>query len=98
MAIAALQHFHVFPDERGYLEGLSRREYDFALFMIAAGDDHEAVESWRITEYACVIVGAEGVTGTVLEQVEALLVDSQPQHSRPVRGERLLQQEFVNEL
>lgn len=71
----AVQHLHVLPDEGGDLEGLRRGEDHLALFPVAARYYHEAVEGGRVAEDAGVVVGAEGVAGAVLQEVEALLVD-----------------------
>lgn len=88
-----LQHLHVLADERGDLEGLRRRQDDLALLVVAARDDHEAVERRRVAHDAAVLVRAEGVARAVLQQVQPLLVHGQPEHPRPVRRERLLERE-----
>lgn len=60
-----VQHFHVFSDQCRYLEGLGSGQYHFALFLIATGDDHEAVQSRRVADDAGVVVGAESVSGAM---------------------------------
>lgn len=77
-------------NEKGVSSNLWGGEDDFALFLVAAGDDHETVESGSVRQDALILVTAERVPRPVLQQVQASLVHSKPQHSRPVAGKWLL--------
>lgn len=73
--LLALQHFHVLADKVSNLEGLRRGQNHLRLFLIRAGNDHQTVHVGRERQYRLVVVRAERVARTVLEQMQTLLVD-----------------------
>uniref|UniRef100_A0A2M4D2M1 Putative secreted protein n=1 Tax=Anopheles darlingi TaxID=43151 RepID=A0A2M4D2M1_ANODA len=63
------EHLHVLPNQVGNLERLCGCEYNLGLFLVRTGDDHETVHVGRKGQYRLVVVGAEGVSRAMLEQM-----------------------------
>ena len=69
---------------------LIRVDYDLALFLVAARDEQHVVQRRRVVQDALVLEGREHVARPELDEVDAALVDRQPQRLGPIRSERLL--------
>uniref|UniRef100_A0A2M4D405 Putative secreted protein n=1 Tax=Anopheles darlingi TaxID=43151 RepID=A0A2M4D405_ANODA len=52
-----------------FMERLCGCEYNLGLFLVRTGDDHETVHVGRKGQYRLVVVGAEGVSRAMLEQM-----------------------------
>ena len=71
---------------------LIRVHDDLALFLVAPGDEQHVVQRWCVIQDALVLERREHVACSELDEVDAALVDRQPQGFWPIRSERLLKQ------
>ena len=69
---------------------LIRVDYDLALFLVAARDEQHVVQRRRVVQDALVLEGGEHVACSELDEVDAALVDRQPQRLGPIRSKGLL--------
>ena len=70
---------------------LIRVHDDLALLLVAASDEQHMIQRRRVVQDTLVLKGREHVACSELDEVDAALINRQPQRLGPIRSERLLE-------